>query len=216
MDVGRSFSFVFQDPKWVSKLAIGALMVLIPIFGWLVFFGYTMQVARRIALTGTDLPLPEWDDFGALFVDGWRAFAVYVMWSLPLIVISFGSSVYRFVVDDESDGLSLALGCLQLPLTFAFGVATPAAITREAVEGRFSAGLEVGRVLQIVRTRLGDYVVIAVMIFIGAFLAAFGLIALCVGILVTFALYYLFLGHLYGQAYRRAVGPAIGSGVPAY
>jgi hypothetical protein len=202
VDVGRAFSFVFQDPRWVSKVAIGALLILIPIFGWLVVFGYAMRITRLVATTGTDLPLPEWDDFGGLFMEGLRAFGVAFVWSLPASVIS---GCLNLSVGDSA-GSQLAINCLTLPLSVATGLVLAAALGRTAVEGTFAAGLEFGRVLGIVRDRIGDYVVVVLIGYVAVIVAALGLIALCIGVLVTIVYYFLITAHLYGQAYHRAVG----------
>ncbi len=73
MDIGRAFTFVGDDPKWVQKLLIGGglfllgyltsiILIGIPIF--LIVLGYLVQVTRNV-IGGQDRPLPEWNDWGA-------------------------------------------------------------------------------------------------------------------------------------------------------
>jgi Protein of unknown function (DUF4013) len=213
VDVGRAFSFVFQDPRWVSKVAIGALMMLIPIFGWLVLFGYTMRVTRLVATTGTDLPLPEWDDFGGLFMEGLRAFGVAFIWSLPLSVIT---GCLSLGIDNDDVGAQFAVNCLNFLLSIPLGLVLPAALARTAVEGTFNAGLEVGRVLGIVRDRFADYVVVLLIGYAAGIIAVAGFIALCIGVLVTIVYSFLLSAHVYGQAYHRATaGPATTAPAPS-
>lgn len=209
MDAGRAFTYVFQDPKWVSKLLIGALLLLIPIFGWLVVFGFAMRITKQVATSGTDLPLPEWEDLGGLFVDGLRAFGVGFIWSLPATALS---SVLQLGVD--GGGATLAANCLTLPISLAVAFFTPAAVARTAATGSFNAGLEVGEIVALVRRNAGDYLMVLLLGLVGAMIAAAGLIALCVGVLVTIAYAQLLAAHAYGQAYYRAQqGPAaVGAG----
>ncbi len=47
MDVGRSISYVFQDPDWIKKILIGGVLSVIPIFGTLVTLGYWIRIAQK-------------------------------------------------------------------------------------------------------------------------------------------------------------------------
>ena len=209
MDIGRAFSFVFQDPRWVSKIAIGSLLILIPIFGWFVVYGYAMRVLRLVATEGTDLPLPEWDSLGELFVEGFRGFAVFFVWYLPVIGFSICVSFALGGFDAEESGNGFFANCLTLPFQLLIGFVVPAAVARATVERRFGAGLEVAEVIRLVRERAGDYLLLVVMGIVASIVASLGLIAFCIGILVTIFYAVLFQAHLYGQAYYRARGGAV-------
>lgn len=205
MDVGRSFSFVFSDPRWVSKLLIAALMVLIPIFGWLVLVGYFSHVTRRIATTGTDLPLPEWEAFGDLFVDGFKVAAAGFVWSLPVSILGFCLGGI-FELGDGSDAGALVANCITVPLSLLVAFVAPAVTGRVAATGSFSEGLQVKQVIAAVRRNPGDYLIIVLMTFVAGFVAAAGFLALCIGVLVTIPYAQLILFHLYGQAHWRSAG----------
>ena len=58
MDIGKAFSFVFEDEEWVSKILIGGLIALIPLVGQLVVLGYALKVAQNVA-QGSPRPLPR-------------------------------------------------------------------------------------------------------------------------------------------------------------
>lgn len=197
MDIGRAFGFPFQDPRWVSKILIAALMVVIPIFGWLVLYGYGMRVTRQVA-GGSDLPLPEWDDFGGLFLDGLKLFGVTFIWSLPATLLG--------AITGRGGEASLAGGCLSSLVSLAVGFFLPAAIARVATTGSFSAGLDIGTVVALVRRNVGDYLLVFVVIIAASIVGVLGLVALCVGILFTIPYAYLVTSHVYGQAYYRSQG----------
>jgi hypothetical protein len=214
VDVGRAFGFVFQDPRWVSKIAIGGLLLLVPIFGWFVIYGYSLSVARRVASEGTDLPLPEWESLGQLFVEGFRGFAVGFVWTLPVTIISLLISAATGGFDSDGSGEGLG-GCITAPLSIAVAFFIPAAVTRAAVEQRFGAGLEFSRVFEIVRGRFGDYLMVFLISILAAIVGSLGLIGLCIGILFTIFYSTLITSHAYGQAYYRATGGSIAPVAPA-
>ena len=63
-NLGRAFSFMFEDKDWIQKILIGAAFLLLSmiIIGIPFVLGYLREVARRSA-EGKELPLPDWDDF---------------------------------------------------------------------------------------------------------------------------------------------------------
>ncbi|MBV6451435.1 MAG: hypothetical protein MHPDNHAH_02173 [Anaerolineales bacterium] len=85
MNVGKSFSFVFDDPKWVSKLGLGALITLIPILN-LSWTGYMVGIIRNV-MNGDSEPLPTWDDLGKRFMDGLLLTVASLVYALPIIVV---------------------------------------------------------------------------------------------------------------------------------
>ncbi len=57
MDIGKAFSFVFEDEKWVSKVLLGGLFFCIPIINFAVI-GYMIKVAQNVA-QGTHARCPS-------------------------------------------------------------------------------------------------------------------------------------------------------------
>jgi hypothetical protein len=37
--VGDAFAFAFRDPQWLSKMVVQALILIIPIVGWIAMAG---------------------------------------------------------------------------------------------------------------------------------------------------------------------------------
>lgn len=85
MDIGKSFTYITEDEKWVSKLGVGALISMIP-FANFALFGYQVQIARNV-WHGEERPLPTWDEFGKLFIDGLRFIAAMIVYMLPVFLI---------------------------------------------------------------------------------------------------------------------------------
>ena len=85
MNIGKSFSFVFDDKQWISKLGLGAVIALVPIlnFAW---SGYMVGIIRNV-MNNESEPLPNWDDLGKKFNDGLLLTVAGIVYSLPMLVV---------------------------------------------------------------------------------------------------------------------------------
>src|SRR5688500_7070725 len=112
MDVGRAFSYVTADQRWISKLVIAAAINSVPIFQF-AFFGYMLNVTRQVHSNSPDV-LPEWDDLGDLFVRGLVVWLGLLIWTIPLIVV-FGCGFVAALLADESGSLAIVSLCVLTP-----------------------------------------------------------------------------------------------------
>lgn len=85
MDIGKSFTFPFEDKQWITKLGLGGLITFIPIlnFAWT---GYTVELIRNV-MNDAPEPLPNWDDFGKKLTDGLLLTVATIVYSLPIIIV---------------------------------------------------------------------------------------------------------------------------------
>ncbi|HEY8602215.1 MAG TPA: DUF4013 domain-containing protein, partial [Thermomicrobiales bacterium] len=121
LDIGKAFTYVTEDPKWITKLLIGGGLILagiVTIVGWLftfpVVFGYAVMVTKNV-INGNPQPLPEWDDFGTKWVEGFKAWVVSLVYALPAIVISLIFQIPAGVLSSTgSDGAVAAGGLLNV------------------------------------------------------------------------------------------------------
>lgn len=210
MDFGTAFSYAFQDEEWLKKIAIGAVLVLtgigmIPVLGWM------MEIIRR-AKSG-DYSLPDWSDFGTLFVDGLKAMAVGLIWAIPGAVIGgciAGGSVLG--TGDVSDAMSVVgwilvvfSSCIALPYYLALVLLLAPMIGVLSDTGDFGQALNPATSFKLFRNNIGGYlIVLVIQIFGFPILTSIGAIACGVGAFAAAAYGYTIMGNLYGQAYAAA------------
>ncbi len=93
MDFGKPFTFIFDDPDWLKKLAMLGLLGfanLVPILGtifmYIVFIGITLDVVRQVM--NKETPTIPTLDIGRQFMDGLKFWVVNLFYSIPAIILS--------------------------------------------------------------------------------------------------------------------------------
>ena len=207
MDFGTAFSYAFQDEEWIKKILIGAVLVLtgigmIPVLGWM------MEIIRRSK--DGDYSLPEWADFGTLFMDGLKAMAIGLIWAIPGAVIGAciaGGSILSS--DSSTDVLGWVLvavsSCIALPYSLGMLLLAAPMLGILADTGEFGEALNPVNSFKLFRNNIGGYLITLVVQMFGfPILSSIGSIACVVGAFATMAYGYSILGNLYGQAYAAA------------
>lgn len=213
MDFAKAFTFVFDDPDWLKKVAINALIGLIPIVGALYLFGWGLEVARRVA-TRSAVPLPD-VDFGTFLGHGFKALVVSFVYSVPILIITIPMIAVAAITEGarmDTDTLytivavtNVCGGLLALIYGLLMGLLIPAALTRTVVRGSIGAGLQIGAVFGMVKAAPGAYILTLLGTMVAGFLAAIvGTLACGIGIVFTVAYQQVVTGHFYGQAYRQS------------
>lgn len=228
MDFGKSFVFMFQDPNWFRKLAIGTLLILIGIpltfvlvglIPLLMVAGYGLNVVRNV-LDRREHPMPEWEDWGGFLVRGFKLVAAILIWSLPAIVLSIpvivGSSLTSNRGGAEAaGGFLIACGaCLMLLWVIFEALISPAIYVRLAAYDRFSAAFQLGEIWAFTRDNIGNVILATILILLASWIIVpivglLGLVVCLVGVLISIPFsslwQTLFTAHLYGQigAYGR-------------
>ena len=85
MDIGRSFSYQFEDKQWISKLGIAALILFVPILNF-ALPGYIIALMRNV-MDNSHEPLPNWDDLSKKFIDGLILVTARLIYFLPIIIL---------------------------------------------------------------------------------------------------------------------------------
>lgn len=222
MNLGKAFSYPFEDQDWLKKVGIAGLAGLIPIVGTLIVGGWGLEVTRRV-IDHDPSPLPDWSDFSGHFVRGLKMFVVGFVYALPAILISACQQTLSIMMQNNNDDTTvmalsavvICASCLSLIYSIFLGLVLPAAFARLAVSGQIGDGLRFAEVIGLVRAAPGAYVLALVGGFLASLVAMLGVILCVIGVLFTIAYAILINSHLYGQAYNEAIALK-GSAAAAY
>ncbi|MBC8161628.1 MAG: DUF4013 domain-containing protein [Roseiflexaceae bacterium] len=208
MDIGKAFGFVTEDEKWISKVLIGGLVLLVPIVNF-ALFGYALKVAENVA-RGDARPLPEWSEFGDLFMRGLYFVIISVVYQLPtfilycvLIAIVGGAAAALENNPDSASGGAFALLLCLYPLIFILaivgGVLSYIAAARYIAKGTLAEAFKFGEVFATLRNNLGKWVIFFLVVILAGIVGQLGIIACGIGVLFTGAYAYFVIGHALGQ-----------------
>ena len=211
MDFGRSFTFIFNDPRWLNKTLIGGLFYIAGFFliGYVFILGYLARLVRNV-IDGVENPLPEWDDLGGYFADGLKLIVVGFVYMLPIILLTALLIIPAVLLgtDNRTGDLSGAFaGCvvlLILPFSFLISAILPAAALRCIVLRKVSAAFDIPAVLRFVRDNAGNYLMAVAIYFVAGFAAQFGVILLCVGVVFTAFLALAVSAHAFAQVWSAS------------
>lgn len=233
MDIGKAFSFVFEDPNWVMKLLIGGGILFVGVlFSWLVgiplliagalILGYTLTLTRNVA-EGSPTPLPEWTDWGGLFMRGLYALVGIIIWFLPAILLSFCLALVSIALGGASssssssgNGVSTLLGiitlcfnCLIILYSFVAGVSLYSPMTRFAMSAnQLSVFWDIRGNFDYITRNIGNYVTAVLIALVASIIGSLGFILCGIGVFFTGFWAYLVGAFVFGQWWRQMQGPA--------
>jgi hypothetical protein len=212
-DFVQPFAFVFQDPRWVTKVLIGGLFYIAAIFIVGIFFilGYCAKLCRNVVANDPQ-PLPEWDDLGGYFAEGVRLFFVGFCYVLPLISLVIALIIPAILAgsiagpDDlrraVAGGMASCVWCLFVPISLALSFWLPAAMLFASVEQRFGAAFEFGRIYQFIKVNFVNYLIAFVVYLIARFAAGVGIMLFCIGVVLTAFWAMIVSTYAFAYAYR--------------
>jgi hypothetical protein len=234
MDIGKAFGFVFEDEEWVSKLLLGTVIMLIPIFGWFALMGYAIEVLRKVK-ADDPRPLPAWDDIGRYFVDGLMFWVATLIYSIPILIVvcpitliwilpaAAGDSEDVMAILAGVSGLvTLGLGCLASLYGILLALLTPVLQIRYAESGELGDCLHFGEIFRFLFANIGPIIISQILIWaagmiigivVSVAVGILSIIPICGWILAAVlgllmlpvgAWLTIFSGHLYGQIGRQA------------
>ncbi|HEU4436859.1 MAG TPA: DUF4013 domain-containing protein, partial [candidate division Zixibacteria bacterium] len=143
LDVGKAFSLLFADKRWLEKWLLGALLHIaaVLIIGIPFLLGYLLEITRR-ALKEETFELPEWQEWGIFFGQGLIFFIILLVYSLPVIFFSVIS------------------GCLTLPYLLLLYFIFPVLAFRFAQTGDFGSAFRFNEMLTFIQANLTNLVVV--------------------------------------------------------
>ncbi len=235
MDYAKALTFLWEDPRWKEKVAIGTgvmlvsgllMPVLIGFVGILIVMGYCVRVLQNVR-DGNQYPLPEWDQWSEDLARGFKLAVVAVIWALPAILLSLPvvlGGVMMGAGDNNGAGFLTAIGgltfglgnCLLILYAIFYALVTPGFTVWFARSEQISEGLKLTDVWEWTRRNLGTVVLVMIAYIIASIVIStvasiVGTILCIVGLIVTIPLgtlaTYLYQYHLIGQlAYKDRTG----------
>ena len=183
---------------------VGVVVTLVPIVNF-ASYGYMVQLLKNVR-DGQEDPLPEWDDFGKFFVDGLKFLVGYLVYIIPLILLSL--FIIPFAIAAESGGVNedafamaiMCISCLVILISFLPLLLYPALYIQYAKDDQISDMFRLSEMWDLFKANSANYIIVLLMIFfVLAFIASFGLVLCFVGILLTAWWAQLAAAHLMGQ-----------------
>ncbi|BDZ66872.1 DUF4013 domain-containing protein [Methanobacterium ferruginis] len=177
MDIGEiiSDSIKYPSSDWGKVLILGVICIasilIIPIF---LVMGYVFRIIKA-TLAGID-ELPEFDEIGAMFIDGLKIFVVGIVYSIPIwiiygimLVLGLGmSATYGeyTAVSTAAFGLMAVMYLVLIIVAFIVGLFELMAIANMAYyDGELGAAFRFSEILEhISRIGWGKYIVTLIVI----------------------------------------------------
>lgn len=163
LDLKENIVFPFSDPSWIAKTLVAAAcqILFLPLPA---VMGYQLAIIRQTA-NGEDEKLPEFSNFGALWMSGLMVFLVgMVLFGVPSVAITgmiIGGAV---AFGDSSGGMvalvaMLAVGLLCLAC-LALAFLMPAMMLRYAMTGQVGSFFDFSTAIGDIKVGFIDYLVI--------------------------------------------------------
>ena len=204
MDYGKAFTFLFNDKKWIGKFLVGVVISLVPIVNF-AGYGYMIQLLKNVR-DGAEETLPDWDDFGKYFVDGLKFMLGFLVYLIPVILLSFFVLIFAIVADaagDAGDAFGVAmmlLTCLIFFFTFLPMLLYPALFIQYGKEDHISDMFKLREMRDLFKANSGNYIIVLIMVlFVVGFIASFGMLFCFIGIFFTAWYAQLVSAHMIGQ-----------------
>jgi hypothetical protein len=216
MEVGKAFTYWYKDPKWTTKLLIGAAISIVPIlnFAWV---GYINEIIRRVSRNDPE-PLSIWDDLGKFFIPGLILSIAALIYALPIVLLSLlyiPAIIGAGGMNSDSaatllSGTGMVLTCCVVLYIILLSFFFPAVQVNYSRKETFGSCFAIGEIIKLATANMGNYfiawfgyivisIIIAIIILVFFWIPCIGWIITYVGSFVAFPIISLVYGHLFGQ-----------------
>lgn len=206
MDIGKAFTFVFEDDDWITKVLVGALFILasIVLVGIPFLVGYMIVVMRNV-MAGMEKPLPAWDELGEKFKEGLILIVIFLIWAVPIWIIMCLQWILTLALGNSYDAssaigvISICVSCLSGLWGLVMALFSPAIFIRFAEKPEFKSGFEFAELWQFTRENIGNVIIAILLSWVASIIAGFGVILCVIGVFATTFWAYIVQAHLYAQ-----------------
>jgi Protein of unknown function (DUF4013) len=181
--LGDSFGFAFRDPRWVEKVLVQGLILIIPIVGLIATAGWMLLTYDNLRAGRQELA-----PAGFHLSRGIGLFGAWLIYSLVLSLPGYVLSGLGSAMDTNHPLAGTPVSALGSLLGFAAQLLLyfllPSIIVMTYHRG-FSGGMDVDGVWRLATTNLNHSVMAGLIMFVAGIIAAAGIIACCVGVFFT-------------------------------
>ncbi|MDO5295128.1 MAG: DUF4013 domain-containing protein [bacterium] len=206
MDYARAFKYPFENEGWLVKCLI-AFGLCVTCIGAPCTVGYMLRAARNAAV---NKPLPDWEDYGGLWMEGFRIGIMQLGYTFPGLLImmlagGLGGGMMAFSNSDGAAGGSMLVMIAGLGVggivAFIGGVFASVAYLLLMREGAsLGDAFAIGKVQNMLFSNLGSVVMFFILAIVTNTIASvLGQLTFGIGLLIASPYAMMVTAHLYGQ-----------------
>ena len=184
MQISTPFTTITRAPSWPGRIAVSALVSLIPIAGPIALYGYFLRLAEAAA-TRDLTELPDWssEDAGELLMLGLKGNLVLLVYNLPMVMVVFISSCCVSLLPPLVI-ITLPIGIVVVVVT---GLVANVGLARLIEYGNVGAALKIGDAIATLRADVRPWFTLLITQLLASIVAMLGILACGVGVLFTSA-----------------------------
>ena len=215
MDIIESVKFPSTDVGWIKKILIGGILLIIPIIN-LIVGGYYIKTLRG-SIEGKP-GLPEWDDWGDLFIKGLMVAIIgFIYMLIPLIVlfVSIGGALTAAISSGDFSVATLSTivggivggSLFSVLLMLIVCLVLPMALSIYAKEDSIGAAFRIGEILSRIKSVPGDYIITIIVLYALLFIVNLVATIPIIGwVIIIFANFYIALvaSKMFGEVYASS------------
>ncbi len=166
IDIGRSVTYPFEDPRWTTKVGILLLIGFVPGLNVIVWSGYTLSIARNM-YRRVPMPLPDWSEWSDIAVRGLLTIVATIIYFLPVILLSACIGFGGLLFGGHDNGVFTAIQCCSTLLIVMYSIAAMLVLTtghvRYAQTDQFNTYLDVGSRIRDLQANLNAFLTLFVL-----------------------------------------------------
>lgn len=203
MNFSKSFTYIFEDPDWFSKLILPLLCSLIPFIGTFVMAGYILHLIRNVA-NREPRPLPQLN-FGEDLARGFKWFVVMLIYVVPLLLFVGLMLIPITLSNEDAPAVAIILGIISgvavLTYFIFLWLLMPLAQAHLAMHETISSGFAISKFTKMFSKNITEWLLVLAGGLLAGLIAPAGGILFFIGAMITGTYAGLMVSHLIGQAY---------------
>jgi len=168
VSLAQSLRRPFENQERLINVVWGGLLMLVPFIGAIFVLGYSMRYLRQL-IREREGSIPDWTEWGPMFVVGCLASVVSLVFTLIPFVVGIGMSVpaaLSFFHGVAHENVLQMLSAFMIPLvvfcvlSILFSIPIPIALCLYADTDDFGAAFNFSRIIRLMTANLGEYLLI--------------------------------------------------------